>query len=118
MKLCLVTWIKQLDIFLSLRALKINSTLQQVQLGSGRYQLCLLSLLPSWLTHLAVSRLAVFAVEVGPVAVLVPPGAFVRQGTVSDGDVVVPVFRGEGSTLVVAQRVPWEDREGKHRNLR
>lgn len=55
-----------------------------------------------------MSGLAVFAVEVGAVAVLVPPGAFVGQGTVSDSDVVVSVFRGEGSTLVVAQRVTWE----------
>lgn len=77
----------------------------------------------SWVTHLAVSGLAVFAVEVGPVAVLVPPGSFVRQGTVSDGDVVVSVFCGEGPALVVAQRVTWEQdgakqRKGKHRSLK
>lgn len=60
------------------------------------------------MTHLAVSGLAVFAVEVGPVAVLVPPGSFVRQRAVGDGDVVVSVFRGEGSALVVAQGVTWE----------
>lgn len=70
------------------------------------------------MTHLAVSGLAVFAVEVGPVAVLVPPGSFVRQGTVSDGDVVVSVFCGEGPALVVAQRVTWEQRERKHRSLK
>lgn len=75
------------------------------------------------MTHLAVSGLAVFAVEVGPVAVLVPPGSFVRQGTVSDGDVVVSVFCGEGPALVVAQRVTWEQdgakqRKGKHRSLK
>lgn len=55
-----------------------------------------------------MSGLAVFAVEVGPVAVLVPPGPFVGQGAVSDGDVVVSVFCGEGSALVVAERVTWE----------
>lgn len=57
------------------------------------------------MTHLTVSRLAVFAIKVGPVAVLVPPGSFVRQGTVSDSDVVVSVFRRERTTLVIAQRV-------------
>lgn len=62
------------------------------------------------MTHLTVSGLAIFAVEVGPVAVLVPPGSFVGQGTVSDSDVVVPVFRREGPALVVAQRVTWDQR--------
>lgn len=38
-------------------------------------------------------------------AVLVPPGSFVRQGTVSDSDVVVSVFCGERATLVITQRV-------------
>lgn len=57
------------------------------------------------MTHLTVSRLAVFAVQVDAVAVLVPPGAFVRQGTVSDSDVIVSVFSREGPALVVAQRV-------------
>lgn len=62
-----------------------------------------------------MSGLAVLAVEVGPVAVLVPPGSFVRQGTVSDSNVVVSVFRGEGPALVVAQRVTWEQRERERR---
>lgn len=57
-----------------------------------------------------MSGLAVFAVEVGPVAVLVPPGPFVRQGTVSDSDVIVSVFRGEGPALMVAQRITWDRR--------
>lgn len=60
-----------------------------------------------------MSGLAVFAVEIGPVAVLVPPGSFVRQGTVSDGNVVVSVFCGEGSALVVAQRITCDQRKGK-----
>lgn len=67
------------------------------------------------MTHLTVSGLAVLAVEVGPVAVLVPPGSFVRQGTVSDSDVVVSVFRGEGPALVVAQRVTWEQSRAQQR---
>ncbi len=62
------------------------------------------------MTDLTVSGLAVFAGEVGPVAVLVPPGSFVRQGTVSDGDVIVSVFCREGPALVVAQRVTWDQR--------
>lgn len=57
------------------------------------------------MTDLTVSGLAVFSIEVGPVAVLVPPGSFVGQGTVSDSDVIVSVFCREGPTLVVAQRV-------------
>lgn len=52
-----------------------------------------------------MSGLAIFAIEVGPVAVLVPPSSFIRQGTVSDSDVIVSVFGGEGPALVVAQRV-------------
>lgn len=52
---------------------------------------------------LTVSGLAVFAIEVGPVTVLVPPGPFVGQGTVSDSDVIVSVFCREGPALVVAQ---------------
>lgn len=67
------------------------------------------------MTDLTVSGLAVFAVEVGPVAVLVPPGSFVRQGTVSDGDVVVSVFCGEGPALVIAQRVTWDQRKERER---
>lgn len=61
----------------------------------------------SQVTDLTVSGLPVFAVEVGPVAVLVPPGSFVGQGAVSDSDVIVSVFCREGSSLVVAQRVTW-----------
>lgn len=52
-----------------------------------------------------MSGLSVFAIKVGPVAVLVPPGSFVRQGTVSDSNVIVSVFCGERPALVVAQRV-------------
>lgn len=65
----------------------------------------------NWMTHLTVSWLAVFTIEVGPVAVLVPPGSFVRQGTVSDSDVVVSVFSWERTTLVIAQRVTWGERK-------
>lgn len=54
---------------------------------------------------LAVSGFSVFAVEVGSVAVLIPPGSFVGQGAVGDGDVVISVFGGEGSALVITQRI-------------
>ena len=63
------------------------------------------------MTDLTMSGLAVFSIEVGPVAVLVPPGSFVRQGTVSDSDVVVSVFCREGPALVVAQRVTCDQRK-------
>lgn len=46
--------------------------------------------------------------EIHTVAVLVPEGAFVGQGAVGDGDVVVVVVGGEGSALVVRQRVAWQ----------
>lgn len=52
-----------------------------------------------------MSGLAIFAIEIGPVAILVPPGPFVGQGTVSDSNVIVSVFCREGPALVVAQRV-------------
>lgn len=75
--------------------------------------LSLISLCIYGMTDLTVSGLAVFAIEVGPVAVLVPPGSFVRQGTVSDCDVIVSVFCREGTALVVAQRVTWGQKRGE-----
>lgn len=61
-------------------------------------------------TDLTVSGLAIFSVEVSPVAVLVPPGSFVGQGTVSYSNVIVSVFSGEWPTLVVAERVTCDQR--------
>lgn len=49
-----------------------------------------------------MSRLSIFAVKVGPMTVFVPPGSFVRQCTVGDGDIIVLVLGGERSALVVA----------------
>lgn len=63
------------------------------------------------MTDLTVSGLAVFSVEVGPVAVFVPPGSFVGQGTVSDSNVIVSVFCRERPALVVAERVTCEQGE-------
>ena len=57
-------------------------------------------------THLTVSRLAIFSIQVGPMAVFVPPGSFVGQSTVGHGDVIVSVLGGEGTALVIAQPVP------------
>lgn len=57
-----------------------------------------------------MSGFAVFSIEVGPVAVLVPPGSFVGQGTIGDGDVIVSVFCRERPALVVAQRVTCDQR--------
>lgn len=54
---------------------------------------------------LTVPGLSVLAVEVGAVAVLIPPGPFVGHGTVGDGDVVVPVLGGEGASLVIGEGV-------------
>lgn len=65
-----------------------------------------------------MSGLSVFAVEVGPVAVLVPPRSFVRRGAVGDGDVVVSVLGGEGPALVVAQRVTWSQRGRRTQSLK
>lgn len=56
-------------------------------------------------THLTVPGLAVLPVEVGPVAVLVPPSPFVGEGAVGHGDVIVPVLGGEGSALVVGEGI-------------
>lgn len=50
--------------------------------------------------------LSILAIEVGAVAVLVPPGPFVGHGTVGHSDVIVPVLGGEGATLVISEGVP------------
>lgn len=56
--------------------------------------------------YLAVPGLSVLAVEVGAVAVLIPPGAFVGHGTVGYRNIVVPVLGGERAALVVSEGVP------------
>lgn len=53
--------------------------------------------------YLAVSGLAIFAVEVGPVAVLIPPGPFVGHGTVCDGNIVVSVFGRKRAPLMIGE---------------
>lgn len=56
-------------------------------------------------THLAVPGLRVLPIEIGPVAVLVPPGALVRHGTVGNSNVIVSVLCGERASLVIAKGV-------------
>lgn len=52
---------------------------------------------------------SVSAHEVDAVAVLVPEGSLIRQSTVGDGDVVVVVVGGEGTSVVVGHGVPCRD---------
>lgn len=61
---------------------------------------------PNGGAYLAVPGLPVLPVEVGPVAVLIPPSSLVRHGAVGNRDVVVSVLGGERASLVVAERVP------------
>lgn len=55
----------------------------------------------------------VFSHEVDAVAVFIPESTFVGQGTVGDGDVVVVVVGGEGSTIVVGHGVAWQMDRGE-----
>lgn len=55
---------------------------------------------------LTVSRLAIFSIQVGPMAVFVPPGSFVGQSTVCHSNVIVSVLGGEGTALVIDQCIP------------
>lgn len=45
--------------------------------------------------------------------VLIPEGAFVGQGAISDSNVVVIVVGGERSTIVVSHGVTWENNDSK-----
>lgn len=54
--------------------------------------------------------LSVLAIEVGAVAVLIPPGPFVGHGAISHSNIVVPVLGGEGAALVIGEGVPCEKR--------
>lgn len=62
--------------------------------------------------YLAVTLLAVLPHEVDSVAVFIPEGALVGEGAICDGDVVVVVVGGEGSTLVVGHGVAWRGEDG------
>lgn len=50
--------------------------------------------------------LPVLAIEVGAVAVLIPPGPFIGHGTIGHSNIVVPVLGGEGAALVIGEGVP------------
>jgi len=53
-----------------------------------------------------IGVLAVDPVEVGLVAVLVPPASSVGHGTAGDEGRQVPVFGGEDPLAVITERVP------------
>lgn len=59
-------------------------------------------------TYLTVTVVTIFPHEVDTMTVFIPEGAFVGQGTVCDGDIIVIVIGGEGSTLVVSHGVTWQ----------
>lgn len=48
--------------------------------------------------------------EVDTVTVFVPEGSLVGQGTVGDGNVIVMVISGEGTTMVVGHGVTYDNR--------
>lgn len=56
-------------------------------------------------THHAVPGVSPVPVEVGQVTVLVPPGAAVGQGAVTQGNVIIRVNGGPGSALVVGHGI-------------
>lgn len=58
-------------------------------------------------THHAVPVVSPVPIEVGQVAVLVPPGATVAQGAVAQGDVIVRVDGSPGLALVVGHGIAW-----------
>lgn len=62
-------------------------------------------------TYLTVTVVSIFAHEIDTVAVFIPEGASVGQGTVCDSDVVVVVIGGERSALVIGQRVTWRRKQ-------
>lgn len=60
---------------------------------------------PPPITHHAVPVVSPVPVEVGQVAVLVPPSSTVAQGAVTQGNVIVWVNGGPGLALVVGHSV-------------
>lgn len=58
-------------------------------------------------SYLTVTFVAIFPHEVDTVTVFIPKGAFVGQGAVGHGDVVIIVVRGEGPALVVGHGITW-----------
>lgn len=64
-------------------------------------------------TYLTVTRVTIFSHEVDTMTVLIPEGAFVGQGAISDSNVIVIVVGGERSTIVVSHGVTWENNDSK-----
>lgn len=57
-------------------------------------------------TYLTMLGLPVSAIGVGQVAVLVPPAAVMRQGTVAESDIVVSVKSCKLPPVVVRKSIP------------
>lgn len=57
-------------------------------------------------TYLTMFGLPVSAIGVGQVAVLVPPAAMMRQGTVAEGNIIVSVKSCKLPSVVVSKSVP------------
>ena len=52
-------------------------------------------------SYLAVAVISISAHDVHTVAVLIPEGTLVGQGTVGDSDIIVIVISGEGPAMMV-----------------
>lgn len=62
-------------------------------------------------TYLTVPGLSVFPIEVGAMAVLIPPGPLVGHGTVGNGNIIVSVLCGERASLMIAEGVPYKEKD-------
>lgn len=56
-------------------------------------------------SYSAVAVVSISSHQIHTMAVFIPERSFVRERTVGDGDIIVIVVGGEGSVLMVAQRV-------------
>lgn len=61
----------------------------------------------SQLLYLVVGFCVIEAVEIGLMAVLIPPAASVGHGAARDERLRIPVPRGERPSVMVCQRVTW-----------
>lgn len=52
---------------------------------------------------------SISAHEVDTVAVFIPEGSLIGQGTVGNGNIIVMVIGGERTTMVVSHRVAYSD---------
>lgn len=68
--------------------------------------------------YLTVPGLPILPVEVGPVAVLIPPSTLVGHGTVGDCNIIVSVLSGERTSLVIAEGVSCQKQKMKTKPFR